>query len=67
MCFSTCACFATPTRGTTISDVAEGAISAGVTNEFAEEVEDEVAVSLDELENLQTVSVEECNTILIKF
>ena len=37
-----------------------------MTNEFAEEVEDEVAVSLDELENLQTVSVEECNTMLIK-
>jgi hypothetical protein len=37
-----------------------------VINEFAEEVENEVAVSLDELENLQAVSVEECSSILIK-
>jgi len=37
-----------------------------VINEFAEEVKNEVAVSLDELENLQAVSVEECSSILIK-
>jgi hypothetical protein len=37
-----------------------------VINEFAEEVEDEVAVSLGELENLWAVSVEECSSILIK-